>query len=117
MSKYSVDLLDGWELLYKRTDITLDSTIEMSKFFRKLSEVTQDYARSLGKLAKTAQKTSKSVDQEIGTLKTAWDVLLVQLDSIADQHNKFAANTINEVSTNIANWQRDKEKDRKKISI
>jgi hypothetical protein len=46
--------------------VTLDSLSEISKFLKKLSGIISDYGKNLGKLAKEAQKSSKSVDQEIG---------------------------------------------------
>lgn len=49
------------------------------------------------------------------TLKNAWDVLLVQLDAIAEQHNKLANGALNEVAIAIANYQKEKEKERLKV--
>jgi hypothetical protein len=45
----------------------------------------------------------------------SWDVVLKELDKVAEHHNQFADKLDNDLSKGIANYVKEKQKQRKKV--
>ncbi|EGC34954.1 hypothetical protein DICPUDRAFT_152774 [Dictyostelium purpureum] len=113
---YATDLLDGFEILYKRTEGVLKCNLEMSNFFKKLSLLEAEYSKALLKLVKsTGQKKLISNPFLDGSLKESWKVSLTELEQIGNQHFVFS-NLNNDLSTNIEKMVKEKENTRKKLT-
>lgn len=116
---YGKDLLDGFETLYKRTDGVLESCMKTANFFHNLSGIEKDYSRNLSKFVQLRRKEifekAASTQKEVGTTVTAWDVILRELEKVAEHHNQFADKLENDISKAIGNYVKEKQKDRKKL--
>ncbi|KAF2070200.1 hypothetical protein CYY_008476 [Polysphondylium violaceum] len=113
---YSSDLLDGFEILYKRTEGVLKCNQEMSNFFKKLSTLESDYSKALLKLVKsTGQKKLIANPFLDGSSKSSWNTTLTELEHVGNQHQVFA-NLTNDLSNLIDKMVKDKENVRKKLT-
>jgi len=117
---YAANLMGGFDLLYKRIEEVLASTLEISKFFRDLSAVESDYAKSLVKLNQVksgifTKSSAKAGEKEIGTLREAWEKVQTELEDEANRRALFSQSILKDISEAIANYVRDKEAEKKKL--
>lgn len=116
---FASDLLDGFDLLYKRTDGVLKSTQDFSHLMKKLSSLEKDYAKALTKLVKDERKDmiekASSQTKEVGTTLQSWETIFRELERIAEHHSQYADKLENEISKNLANYVREKQKIKKKL--
>lgn len=118
MSSFSLDLLDGFDLLNKRTEGVLKSCADFSDFYKSLAKVEREYAKNLQKLSqsqkKDLQKASPS-QKELGSTASGWDTTLSELEKIAEHHNQVADKIENDICKAIQNYTKEKSKNRKKL--
>jgi len=115
---FATDLLDGFETLYKRTDGVLKNTTETASFLKKLSAVEKEYGKALAKLVSSEKGTfqkSAPAQKELGTTYDAWEILLTELEKIAEHHNSFGDKLENELSKNTTNYHKEKTRVRTKL--
>lgn len=107
-------MLDGFDFLYKRTSEVLLSSTELSKFFTKLHQIEQKYAKDLNKIAKT-YRANKIIEKELGTFRDCWNLALNELENKGNKHNDFSNRILNEIAIPITQHVKDKETARKKL--
>lgn len=114
---YSGQMLDGFDVLYKRTEDVLKSTADIGNWMKKIAAAEDSYSKAMLKLT-TSSKSKKRPgvsSSEMGTMRQAWDVTHSQLEASATQHGKFATAVQTEVATRIASFVADKTTVRKKL--
>lgn len=110
-------MLDGFDVLYKRTEDVLKSTSDIGNWMKKIAAAEDSYSKAMLKLA-TSSKSKKRPGVsscEMGTMRQAWDVTHSQLETSATQHGKFATAVQTEVAARIASFVADKTTIRKKL--
>eukprot|EP01116_Phalansterium_solitarium_P013714 TRINITY_DN31113_c0_g1_i1.p1 TRINITY_DN31113_c0_g1~~TRINITY_DN31113_c0_g1_i1.p1 ORF type:complete len:515 (-),score=226.53 TRINITY_DN31113_c0_g1_i1:200-1744(-) len=115
---FSVDLLDGWNLLNKRTEGTLKSCGEFSSFLKQLSKCEKAYAASVVKLCKEQKKELQKAppaEKEVGLLMACLETLCTELEVAAEAHNTFGDNLEKELSKAVGDYVKDKTKVRKQL--
>jgi len=96
----------------------LKNTTEVASFFKKLSTVEREYGKELKKLAssqKAAFQKSGASQKELETTFNSWEILLTELEKIADHHNSFGEKLENELSRNTTNYHKEKTRIRTKL--
>jgi len=115
---FSSDLLDGFDVLNKRTEGVLKSGNNAADFFKSLSKIEKDYGKELKSLAtkqrQSFQKASTS-SKEVATMNSSWDIILSELEKIADHHSQYAQTIDNDVSKPVTKWCKDKVPSRNKL--
>jgi len=115
---FSTDLLDGFDLLNKRTDGALKAFAEYSSFFKDFSKLQKDHAKSLMKLAASQKKEFEKAPphlKDIGSTYVSWQSTLTELEKLADRHSQVADSIENDICKTIANTLKEWQKDRKKL--
>ncbi|KAH3765012.1 cdc42-interacting protein 4 [Pelomyxa schiedti] len=115
MTSFATDLLDGFDACYKRTIGILKSTHEIGSFFNKLSTIRKEYLNKyLGLIRSYGQKKLLVNGFLDGTVKKALETMVTDMESVTN-HDLAFSNKISEISTEVANFVRDKEVKRKKL--
>jgi len=115
---FATDLLDGFDLLYKRTEGVMKNCTEISSFYKALARCEKDYAKSLGKLAASQNmdfKKNPPIQKDVGTTADAWDIILMELEKMADYHNQLSEKLENDLSKAILLYIKEKQKSKKKL--
>jgi len=116
---FSKDLLDGFDLLYKRTDGVLESCSKVGSFYHNLAKIEKEYSKSLSKFVSEKRKEmidkASATQKEVGTTLNSWDVVFRELDKVAEHHNQFAEKLENDLVKTLSNYVREKQKQRKKL--
>eukprot|EP01113_Clastostelium_recurvatum_P020735 TRINITY_DN2454_c0_g1_i1.p1 TRINITY_DN2454_c0_g1~~TRINITY_DN2454_c0_g1_i1.p1 ORF type:complete len:493 (+),score=140.17 TRINITY_DN2454_c0_g1_i1:115-1593(+) len=114
---YAADLLDGFEILYRRTEGVAKVSFEMADFFKRLSEAELEYSKMLSKISKSfgAKKLigNPFVD---GSLKDAWVTVLGQLDALAAHHLTLSTQLDKDFNVVGEKFFKDKDAHRKKLT-
>lgn len=117
MGGFAADLLDGFDVLYRRTEGVLKVNTEMANFFKKLSIIETDYAKLLLKLSKGfGQKKLLSNPHLDGTVKEAWVTIFQALEDVANKHEYFSQQLSKELSEGMNGFVKDKEVVRKRLT-
>lgn len=115
---FAADLLDGFEVLYKRTDGGLKSTTELANFFKAIAKCEREYGKALSKVA-SAQKSilqkSPPPQKEFGTTYDAWDVAMNECEKMAEQHRLVADKLENDLAKTVLDYVKEKGKAKKKL--
>lgn len=118
MVTFASDLLDGLELLSKRTDGVLKSCTELANLLSSIAKIEKEYSKKLSKLAQTAKKDfqkTNPIQSEVGTTLSAWDTILTELEKVSDHHNQFADNLEEDLVKNVNTYVKEKFKVKKKL--
>jgi len=115
---FAESLLDGFDLLNKRTGGGLKSCQNFIDFYKNFAKIEKEYGRSLSKLVqnekKEFQKASPS-SKEVGSTLFEWETMFNELDKIGEFHNSLATKIENELCQHISNYIKEKEKTKKKL--
>lgn len=114
---FSTDLLDGFDVLYRRTEGVLKVSNDMATFFKKLAIIEADHAKLLTKLsASYGQKRLLSNPHVDATVREAWETIFKSVDTIAAKQETYAHALMKEVSMAMYDFVKDKEIVRKKLT-
>lgn len=111
--KFETHLLDGFEVLYRRTDEVLKSLGDFGKFFSNLSAAELAYGKALNKVSQFSQKKG-CASIELGTVKNAWENVHSELDVLSTKHTTFG-NQLADLSNAVRNWTKDATTSRTKL--
>jgi len=115
---FAESLLDGFDLLNKRTHGGLKSCGEFVNFYKNYAKVEKEYGKSLVKLAQTEKKEfqrASSSSKEVGSTFFVWESVFSELEKVGEFHNQLANKIENELCQQISNYTKEKEKARKKL--
>lgn len=115
---YAADLLDGFDLLNKRTEGVLKTASSVSEFFHKLSQIEKDYSKSILSLAQKQKQSFQKAgasQKEVSTTESSWDTILSELERIAEHHRVYSEQLDKDISTPIATWAKEKQVNKKKL--
>lgn len=114
---FSSDLLDGFDVLYRRTEGVLKVSQDMATFFKKLAIIEADHAKLLSRLASNyGQKKLLSNPHIDGTVRDSWVVIIKSVDTIGTKLETYAHSLMKEVSMEMSDFVKDKENHRKKLT-
>eukprot|EP01112_Ceratiomyxa_fruticulosa_P009632 TRINITY_DN251_c1_g1_i1.p1 TRINITY_DN251_c1_g1~~TRINITY_DN251_c1_g1_i1.p1 ORF type:complete len:510 (-),score=131.49 TRINITY_DN251_c1_g1_i1:132-1661(-) len=113
---YATELLDGFELLYKRTDGVIKVSGEMASFFSRLGELQEEYQKLLAKHSKSFTKKLLQNPYVDGSLKDAWTTVITQIDALAAYHSNFAAQLEKDFNVVMEKYFKDKDNTRKRLT-
>lgn len=110
-------MLDGFDVLYKRTEGSLKVSGDMATFFKKLAIIEADHAKLLVKLSATYGTKKLLANPHIdGTVRDAWTTIFRAVDTTASKQETFAHSLMKEVSLATSDFVKEKELVRKKLS-
>ncbi|PRP84618.1 hypothetical protein PROFUN_07868, partial [Planoprotostelium fungivorum] len=115
---FAESLLDGFDLLNKRTNGGLKSCGEFCNFYKNFAKVEKEYGRALVKLAQTEKKEfqkASSSSKEVGSTFFVWETIFSELEKIGEFHNSLSNKIENELCQQITNYIKEKEKTKKKL--
>eukprot|EP00026_Physarum_polycephalum_P006093 Phypoly_transcript_06134.p1 GENE.Phypoly_transcript_06134~~Phypoly_transcript_06134.p1 ORF type:complete len:485 (+),score=114.94 Phypoly_transcript_06134:175-1629(+) len=114
---FSTDMLDGFDVLYKRTEGSLKVSSDMATFFKKLAIIEADHAKLLVKLSANYGTKKLLANPHIdGTVREAWATIFRCVDTVAAKQENFAHSLMKEVSLAMSDFVKEREVVRKKLS-
>jgi len=114
---FAVDLLDGFDVLYRRTEGVLKVSTEMANFFKKLSIIEAEYAKVLLKISKSfGQKKLISNPHLDGTVKEAWTSIFQALEAVATKHDSFSQVLMKDFSNGVNDFVKEKDVVRRRLT-
>jgi hypothetical protein len=117
---FSTSLLDGWDLLNKRTVGVLKSCDDFAGLLKEIAKVERDYGKSLVKLSQSSRKDLSKTEpmrKESATTFSCWDTLLAELEKVGDHHSQIADKIENELVKDILNFTKEKSKKKKILDL
>jgi len=118
MSSFPEALLDGFDLLNRRTSGGLKSCGEFINFYKNFAKIEKEYGRAMVKLAQTEKKEfqrASSHAKEVGSTFYEWESIFQELEKAGEFHNQLATKIENELCQHITNYVKEKEKTKKKL--
>jgi len=115
---FAESLLDGFDLLNKRTGGGLKSAQNFIDFYKNLAKIEKEYGRALSKLAQNEKKEYSKhspATKEVGSTLFEWETIFGEIDKIGEFHNQLAAKIENDLCTHMSSYIKEKEKTRKKL--
>jgi len=111
---FATDFIDGFQFLNKRTEETLKIAGEMSKFFMSLASCRKDYHKALKNHILSGQKKLLAEPDLDGTVKAAFDSLLLSIEDTINGESKFTQQ-IADLGAEFAKFKKDNEAKKKKL--
>lgn len=114
---FSTDMLDGFDVLYKRTEGSLKVSSDMGTFFKKLAIIEADHAKLLVKLSANYGTKKLLANPHVdGTVREAWATIFRCVDTVAAKQENFAHSLMKEVSLALSDFVKEREVVRKKLT-
>jgi len=107
--KFSVELWDQFEEVYKRVNGGKEFGNAVEDFVHKRVAIEKEYSKKL-------QALCKSVEKESGTLNNAWLSIKEETENIAKKHTEFADKLTFQVEEPVANFLKESRKPRGAVS-
>ncbi|XP_073236853.1 nostrin-like isoform X1 [Porites lutea] len=102
----------GYEELRKLCRQGNEFCREVSSIFNERAKIEQTYAESLSRLAAKAQKTSKDA---LGTLKSSWESVIIEMQNESEIHRTLGTQLHDEVSKQVKTFVETQVKTRKAV--
>ncbi|KAH3762077.1 hypothetical protein Pelo_6081 [Pelomyxa schiedti] len=114
-SSYAADLIDGLDVCCKRSAGTLGNTHQIGSFLEKLGTLRGEYAaKSLALLKIYGHKKLLANNTLDGTVRTAMEVVIVDLETVAN-HELIFAKQLQEISNRVRDFVHANEAKQKKL--
>jgi len=118
--KYSVELLEGFEVLAHKTDTGIQVCKDISEFYKKRAGIEEKYAKDLQNLYKSLPGASfltkePAITKETKTLKEALLSVQEKGNKLTEAHLELSTKIQNDICKVLDLWIKAKDPERKKI--